>query len=190
MRHLWCHDGYCTNEVEGMNYSSKHSSISSKPCNSLKASAASMTAHAEMKMREKTHQLLADVTQTPLYIDFEHGGHNHECLRAIRPIATYMIISQFKQKDFYNIIWLHEKKFLVFRASPSLAENQSGILIFKGPPKFCEVHQVDVVTVNRSGSATQVLVCSCGLKERYGVVYRHLLAIEPRYDLGDISSRW
>jgi hypothetical protein len=54
---------------------------------------------------------------------------------------------------------------------------------FKGPPRFKEVHIVEL-------SPNNILTCSCGLKQRYGIPCRHLFFLEPEYNLCDIDHRY
>lgn len=51
---------------------------------------------------------------------------------------------------------------------------------FKGPPVFKQVHLIVL-------SQKNILTCSCGLKHHYGILCRHLFALEPEYNLGDID---
>jgi hypothetical protein len=39
-------------------------------------------------------------------------------------------------------------------------------------------------------NTNNILSCSCGLKDRYGIPCRHLFCIEPEYDIGDIDFRY
>jgi hypothetical protein len=54
---------------------------------------------------------------------------------------------------------------------------------FKGPPQF---RTVNVVTLEDDN----VLRCSCGLSDRYGIPCRHLFALEDSYDIRDIDHRY
>ena len=49
-------------------------------------------------------------------------------------------------------------------------------------PSFMMAHEVKLVD--------GVLVCDCGLPNRYGCPCRHLFSLEPEYDLVDIAPRW
>ncbi len=111
-------DENCTNGVEGLNFAAKHATMASKPCNSMETSAASMSAHTQIKMKENRHRLLCDSTQAPLFIDYKQG-HDLGCIRAIRPLATFMLVSQYALRNSYNIVWLQKDWLIAIRASVS-----------------------------------------------------------------------
>jgi hypothetical protein len=54
---------------------------------------------------------------------------------------------------------------------------------FKGPPQFKEAHCVNLTD-------NDILVRSCGLKDRYGIPCQHLFALEPVYAILDIDYHY
>ncbi len=186
-RMLRCRDEYCTNMVEGLNYGAKHGHMSSKPNFSLATAANAMNSHDYVKNRDKRSKLTKSLTQTPLYV-IDMGGHDTECLRALRPMATSMIIDQFKQKGCYEIFMISTSRFVAIRSSVMTKLFRGCPNSFKGPPQFREAHTIDISICERQDNIR--LTCSCGFKHRYGIVCRHLLALEKQYDVSDIDVRW
>lgn len=80
----------------------------------------------------------------------------------------------FAERSNYSKIRLSDTKWLVIRNSTKAVTDMK--------PSFMVVHVVEL--------EEGVLVCSCGLPHRYGCPCRHLLSLEPRYDLVDIAARW
>lgn len=188
-RKLMCFDEWTTNGTEGMNNQAKNSGMSSAPNTNMSTSAARMNAQADMKSREKRHRLITDSTKTPLFIDFS-CGHDLLCSQRLSSKAFDMLIRQFEERSHYEVLWFEPSKFVVIRSSVQRKLYKNCPASFRGPPQFLEAHTVDVVSTGSPEKRTRTLVCSCGFKHRYGVVCRHLLAIEPKYDLWDIHCRW
>jgi hypothetical protein len=174
-----------------MNYAAKHSAMSAKPNQSLSTAANAMNSHDDIKARGQRDNLWRSSTEQPLYVQEDsNGGHNvRGCLSKLRPVATSLIIQQFAEKDEYVFVRLSEFKFLAIRGSLTTRQStcEGCPPSFKGRPKFREAHVIEAVHLPDENI---VLVCSCGYKQRYGLVCRHLFGLEPNYSLDDFACRW
>ncbi|CAJ1934925.1 unnamed protein product, partial [Cylindrotheca closterium] len=88
---IWCLHKYTTNATEGMNYAAKHSGMSAQPRNDMKTSASNMSAHMDIKSRDREYTQMRMTNSTPLYFATDLRVHNIEYVKALVPIANSTI---------------------------------------------------------------------------------------------------
>ena len=107
----------------------------------------------------------------------------------VEDILLTQHFSFFTAAVYYDTVQVSPTSWLVVRTEVKTMKNfphlrPEGVPeSFKGPPQFKETHTVNLLL-------NDVLVCSCGLKDRYGIPCRHLFALEPEYDIGNIHYRY
>ncbi|CAJ1957445.1 unnamed protein product [Cylindrotheca closterium] len=155
----------------------------------MKTSASNMSAHMDIKSRDREYTQMQMTNSTPLYFATDSRVHNIECVKALVPIANSTIIEQMEEAiDKYTVVQLSRKAFFVIWAVPPKGGVQCPAG-FKGRPKFWTAHKLEVETCTGDRSRV-VLICSCGFGHQYGIPCRHLLAVEGKYDINDFACCW
>ncbi|CAJ1964481.1 unnamed protein product [Cylindrotheca closterium] len=154
----------------------------------MKTSASNMSAHMDIKSRDREYTQMRMTNSTPLYFATDSRVQNIECVKALVPIANSTIIEQTEEAiDKYTVVQLSRKAFFVIWAVPPKGGGQCPAG-FKGRPKFWTAHGLEVETCTGDRSRV-VLISSCGFGHQYGIPSRHLLAVERKYNINDFACR-
>ena len=174
--YLRCLDKYMNNSVEAMNKSCKKSGVSAKPNMNMDKAANAMLTYTELQSRMRRSTEARKLCQTPIFLD--PSIHNVWILRQLCDLGQHLMVNQFQHRVNYSVLCTSPTSFLVL-----LHNKRDTCASTLEPPRYKTAWEVQK---DEKGW----LRCKCGYSHRYGIPCRHLLAVEPKYDLLDIDSRW
>ena len=169
-RFLRHYEGYMNTPIESMNRVIKHANHSVSGSFSMAEAARTIDKHAAASEREKNIQSGRSLNSLPTYTKCT------KVLPRLNRVSQHEFNQQYLQSVEYEWIRVAKDRWWVKRRQHSV---KLGCKI----PRFLRLRKVTL-------SKEKYLYCDCGFFARCGIPCRHVLCLDPTYELRDFSVRW